>query len=302
MDTYKKWEDVPDNLATKSQLNKIGMRVSKGQLPVAQKIGGYGTYDLYDINDALLKRPPTPAQMAAIEKAKAQALLNSRCAICKDPFKYSGSRRIKTNGPADNGAYICQFCRDKRAAARWAANFLKDPNNLILDTETTGLDNAAQIVEIAIINTLGETVFNSLVKPTIPIPPDVTAIHGITNEEAATAPTWTEIDAQIFSILMTAPTITIYNAAYDLRLIWQTRTTAHNLPPAPVIYWDDYGDGMDRPQLKIRCAMERYAKWFGEWSSYYNSYKWQRLNGGHRALGDCLAVLGLLKEMAASND
>jgi DNA polymerase III subunit epsilon len=45
--------------------------------------------------------------------------------------------------------------------------------------------------------------------------------------------------------------------------------------------------------------MEWYAQYYGEWSSYYEDYKWQPLNGGHNAIVDCLACLDLIKEMAA---
>lgn len=55
-------------------------------------------------------------------------------------------------------------------------------NYIILDTETTGLDNTAEIVEISVINDQGEVLLDTLIKPTKPIPGDATAIHGITNE------------------------------------------------------------------------------------------------------------------------
>lgn len=41
---------------------------------------------------------------------------------------------------------------------------------LIIDTETTGLDNNAEVIEIAIINMHGDVLLNSLVKPTCSIP------------------------------------------------------------------------------------------------------------------------------------
>ncbi|MGL4377252.1 MAG: hypothetical protein ACRCT1_12485 [Microcoleaceae cyanobacterium] len=30
--------------------------------------------------------------------------------------------------------------------------------------------------------------------------------------------------------------------------------------------------------------MEMYAHFYGEWSSYWEDYKWQSLNGGHNAI------------------
>ena len=49
----------------------------------------------------------------------------------------------------------------------------------------------------------------------------------------------------------------------------------------------------------VHCAMRQYAKYCGEWNSYYNNFKWQPLSGGdHSALGDCRATLELIKRMA----
>src|SRR5262249_59396933 len=51
--------------------------------------------------------------------------------------------------------------------------------------------------------------------------------------------------------------------------------------------------------LRTDCAMERYAQWYGEWHDYWGDYTWQPLGGGHRARGDCEAMLRLLHAMAA---
>ncbi|MFE7243986.1 hypothetical protein [Streptomyces sp. NPDC057580] len=45
-------------------------------------------------------------------------------------------------------------------------------------------------------------------------------------------------------------------------------------------------------------VMIPYSNWVGDWSGYWGNYSWQPLNGGHRALGDCRAVLDRLRTMA----
>ncbi len=45
--------------------------------------------------------------------------------------------------------------------------------------------------------------------------------------------------------------------------------------------------------------MEAYSDWVGDWSPSRQSNRWQRLNGPHDAVGDCLAALACVKEMAA---
>jgi len=65
------------------------------------------------------------------------------------------------------------------------------------DLETTGINiTQDRIIEIAVIKVLpgGEVIRKSnLVNPTVPISPESTAIHGITNEDVAGKPTFKEI-------------------------------------------------------------------------------------------------------------
>ncbi|MEM9213909.1 MAG: hypothetical protein AAGD25_06135 [Cyanobacteria bacterium P01_F01_bin.150] len=44
--------------------------------------------------------------------------------------------------------------------------------------------------------------------------------------------------------------------------------------------------------------MAWYAQWFGDWSRHRQSYRWQKLGGGHRALDDCQTTLKRLVTMA----
>lgn len=303
-DVYTTWESVPEHLMTRKKLAEAGLRLAKGQQPVAIKTGGYGPYQLFDSRQAVTKTPPSEAQRAAIEKARQQAAKNSRCAKCKINFDYTDRGRIAIEDTG-NGAYICFMCRDQIRMAAWAKKFLSTPGAIILDTETTGLDDEAEIVEIAVIDVAGSTLLNILVKPTRPIPPEATAIHGITNEEVAASATWGEIDEQLFSLMSQASAIAIYNAEYDLRLIYQSRVAVGLADPGydDSSYWYHKTDAPPEClaiTAKTVCAMEIYAAFYGEWSDYHQSYRWQKLDGGHRALGDCLATLKLIKEMAAN--
>ncbi|WP_241164127.1 3'-5' exonuclease [Serratia marcescens] len=169
-------------------------------------------------------------------------------------------------------------------------------NCLVLDTETTGLDDKAEIIEIAVIDATGKVLLNTLVKPSKPIPAEATAIHGITDEMVKDAPTWPEVSPQLCS-LISGKTIAIYNAEYDLRLLEQTDRIWKVTPKISVT-----------PQ--IVCAMHEYAEFYGQ-KSDRGGYKWQKLTAAaeqqgviiegtpHRALSDCLTTLGVIKAMAA---
>ncbi|MGP1235786.1 3'-5' exonuclease [Serratia sp. CY37646] len=172
-------------------------------------------------------------------------------------------------------------------------------NCLVLDTETTGLDDKAEIIEIAVIDATGKTLLNTLVRPSKPIPAEATAIHGITDEMVKDAPTWPEVSPQLCS-LISGKTIAIYNAEYDIRLLEQTDRIWKVTPKISVM-----------PQLV--CAMHEYAEFYGQISKR-GGYKWQRLTAAaeqqgviiegtpHRALSDCLTTLGVIKAMAAGSD
>lgn len=74
---------------------------------------------------------------------------------------------------------------------------------------------------------------------------------------------------------------------------WATESRSAVSRSTTVRYWEP----LERA-ARWECAMVEYAAWWGDWDDYHGSYTWQRLNGGHRALGDCLAVAERLVEMA----
>jgi DNA polymerase III subunit epsilon len=179
----------------------------------------------------------------------------------------------------------------QEAAALWATKVLAQNDAFILDTETTGLDNRAEVCQIAIITMQGQILLNSLVKPTRPISANATRIHSITNAIVADAPTIADLAGQLREILGGA-TVVVYNSAFDLRILEQSLYAVRAPFELPLFGAYTY-----------ECAMEAYAAWVGEWNHYYGNYRYQPLPGGdHTALGDCRATLGVLKRMAGQNE
>ena len=157
---------------------------------------------------------------------------------------------------------------------------------VILDTETTGLDCLAEIVEISIIAADGRVLLDTLVRPLNPIPQVATAIHHITDVMVAAAPTFSQVYAELVEQIQGRMVVT-YNAAFDRRMVQQALQRS-KLPPLSQVRWT--------------CAMQQYARYMGEWSPKWQAYRWPRLSGGdHSALGDCRATLRLLQQMAASH-
>lgn len=166
---------------------------------------------------------------------------------------------------------------------------------LVLDTETTGLHDG-EIVQIAIIDSAGNVLLDTLVRPRFPIPPDATRIHGITNAMVVSAPTWTQVSPQILNLLYGRDLI-VYNAVYDRKMMHQSAEKAG----LPKIEWKEI--------TRWHCAMEAFAEVYGDWNDYRQSYRWQKLTtaaayyglsvqDAHSALGDCLMTLAVIKKLA----
>lgn len=70
---------------------------------------------------------------------------------------------------------------------------------IFYDTETTGVRESDYIIEIAAYDPERERTLEQLVRPPIRIPPDATAIHHISDEMVAGAPSFDEVIPQILA-------------------------------------------------------------------------------------------------------
>jgi DNA polymerase-3 subunit epsilon len=164
-------------------------------------------------------------------------------------------------------------------------------NPVYLDTETTGLGLDAEIVEIAIVGSRGETVFYSFVRPRIRIPKAATRIHGIRNEDVEGAPSFISLYPAVAEIFQRNKVV-IYNAEYDLRVMRQSLS------------------GIENPDLHASCAMKLYARFYGDWDPFHRDYRWQKLEnaarqcsievprGMHTAKVDAKLTLGIMDHMS----
>lgn len=171
-------------------------------------------------------------------------------------------------------------------------------NYVVLDTETTGLHRPAEVVEIAILDWTGAVLVDTLVKPKLDIPPDAIAIHHITNEMVATAPTWPEIKPKVLEAIKGKDVI-VYNAKYDRHML-------HSSDDNWALPTFDY-----KVESQWFCAMEWYAQHYGEYNSYYGSYRWVPLEAAaakfgivtvyeaHRAMADADTTLRLCRAAIA---
>lgn len=258
--------EPPEQLKTKRQLGEMGLRPLKAVGVIHCKKYDCLLYDSNNPESVAPKRKPSQKQLEVLA-ANREDLQRKR----NFEWWYKEVGFIE---------------RDRATAVRWARNILERDDWTILDTETTGLGDA-EVIEIAIINCLGEPLLNTLVKPTIKIPSDSTAVHGITDEMVANAPTFPEVYPLIVQALKDQEVL-IYNRSFDIRVLAYTRKL-HGLAPLGLT-------------ARSNCIMEWFAQWWGDWNSYWKNYRWQPLiGGGHRAMSDCIAALNVLAKMASDN-
>lgn len=177
------------------------------------------------------------------------------------------------------------------AATEWARVILSEPRVVFLDTETTGFGPGAEIVDVGIVDASGRTLFESLVRPRQPIPPDAYAIHGISDAMVAEAPEWPDVGPLVSHILLES-TVVVYNAAFDLQMINQMNAR-YNAPLLPASW---------------HCAMLQYAAFAGVWNEKYGNYRWHKLDAAlaafgfapaaHRAVSDADACRIVVRAMA----
>lgn len=161
----------------------------------------------------------------------------------------------------------------RRWHARAAATALLHSDGVIVDVETTDLDG--RICEIAIIDTTGRVLLDTLVNPQCPIAPGAEAVHGITDADVASAPTWSQV-AERADQMLGGPRVAAYNAPFDQGIIEREMHRVGRAGDVGARGWS--------------CLMRARSAAHG--------HEWQALEGGHRALGDCLAALEILEEIA----
>jgi DNA polymerase III subunit epsilon len=167
----------------------------------------------------------------------------------------------------------------KARSVVWARRVVNDPATVFLDTETTGLDGRAEIVDIAVVDHRGNVLLETLIRPAVRIPAEASSIHGIYDHRVVGAPSWEQVCRELAPLLANRR-IVVFNAGYDRRIIRQC--CAQSRLPMPDSAWE--------------CAMLAYAEYVGERSPWGKGYTWHKLDkaaaafgispGGHRALTD----------------
>lgn len=183
--------------------------------------------------------------------------------------------------------------RSSQAVASGIAGAWLREAPLFLDTESTGLGSDAQIIEIAITDAGCDVLFESRLRPTVPIEPGAFAVHGIDDLALATAPVWPQIAGDVQGLLC-GRVVVIFNADFDTRMVQQTAAAFG----APADWWSE---------VDTRCAMYLAADTYGATNrcgtiSLANAMSAAGVTWAgraHSAVVDALATAGLVRAIAA---
>ena len=170
---------------------------------------------------------------------------------------------------------------------------VKDKDFIVLDTETTGLKNDDEIIQLAVLEPRTmKPLIDTRVKPTKSIAKEATAVHGLTNHDVLDAPTFDKLYPELETIFNRSSQVVIYNAAYDIRMLSQSRKP-YGLPPFSI----------ETDPSRVTCAMEIFSSYVGDWNGRKGDFQWQKLPlAQHRPIQDCISTLNVLRRMAVGEE
>lgn len=154
------------------------------------------------------------------------------------------------------------------------------------DLETTGIDiSKDRIVEIAIFKVFPNGNKESktwLVNPTIPIPAETTAVHGITDEKVANEPTFNELATTVYNMIKDSDLAGFNSDRFDIPLL------AEELLRAGVDF-----DMKNRVAVDIQTIFHKKEE--RTLSAAYKFYCGETLENAHSAEADTMATYEILK-------
>jgi hypothetical protein len=249
------WAPWPKGMLTKRQLaaKKLLPGPVAGVIRYDKSADGDGWLRVYRESEATPRPALSPKRQAAVEKMHIAAREARTCRNCGGHL-YTRAERHQ---------HCCFFCQRKlmieaarHAAGHVAYDLICTGDFVVWDSETTDL--GGQFLEIAVIDAYGKTLFDQRIRPQCLIAPRAYDVHGIRDEELASAPTFVEVYDELRAALHEKHWV-IYNAEYDTRCLHHAKHDTiyrHYFAEKPIECAD------------VTCAMYLYAEWYGEYSDY----------------------------------
>ena len=174
------------------------------------------------------------------------------------------------------------FIHWKDRAEYWANDVLNDPNVVFLDIETTGFNplEGDRICELAVVDSQGNTLFDSVINPEKECSREARAIHQITQYDLDKAEPLDSYRKELRKLLV-SKRVVAYNAEFEEEFIF----TELNIKP------------------RIECAMKKLSEYCRIWDYHRGGFAWLKLpnalkSQSHRALIDVKNMIKVIEAMA----
>jgi DNA polymerase III subunit epsilon len=133
------------------------------------------------------------------------------------------------------------------------------------DTETTGTDGLAEVIELAVVDCNGVLVFDRLYKPIRQLPKIITEITTITEAMIADRPHISKDVTEILD-LFRGKVLVAYNGNFDERMLIQSFLTGKVPLPKPFL-----------PYKALYDVMKLFSSYREVPNAWGNGYKWFKL-------------------------
>ena len=153
------------------------------------------------------------------------------------------------------------------APAKSAAN---GQGILFVEFQTSGRGKDTEIIEISVVDSSENVLFQSLIKPIKPIKEDSTKQHGINNAHVIDSPSFADV-WKSFSAVIGRSDIAFYNADFSKRIILQSIAKAFDTP-IPKHFYTLF------PYNKVICVGEQYKDFNNFRLGYFRNNGLQHIN------------------------
>ena len=171
---------------------------------------------------------------------------------------------------------------------------------IFFDTETTGLNDDDEIVELAITDEQGNTLYCQRFKPAKSMSTGASRVTGITDDMLVDMPTFAGEFNKIKSVFDQGDQVIAYNTEFDIRFLCQT-CECYDLGTEWIYH------------MPTRCAMLMYSNYAYDWyDPEIKSTRYKltdacarmqiQVQNAHSAVGDCIMTANLVKAMETSSD
>ena len=182
--------------------------------------------------------------------------------------------------------------RERKAGVAELRPLLNRTDVLVVDVETTGFGDRAEVLAVAVIDTTGRVLLDTVSMPQGRIPTDASNVHGLTRPRLRSmgARPWPEVHRELEELLRSASVVVAWNVEYDRRLLHQTAKRHGLTLPAPTwrcaMVAETTTRGPDAPYAKLTDVARRLGV---------------SAAGAHNALADVRTTLAVVRGLVGDD-